>query len=94
MCCRRTPQDYKVTLLCNSEDSRTPAGYVHFSSEEDHPLSSGQDDQRKVRKRNNRPLCRSDSMDKPANEPAKVETSVDMGNDTLMNKQPVDELPE
>ena len=43
---------------------------------------------------NNRPLCRSDSMDRPANEPAKEETSVDMGNDSLMNKQPVDELPE
>ena len=89
-----TPQDYKVTLLCNSDDSRTPLGSVQFSSEEDHPLSSGQDDRRKVCKRNNRPLCRSDLMDRPANEPAKVETSVEMGNDSLMNKQPVDELPE
>ena len=89
-----TLQDYKVTLLCNSDDSRTPVGSVQFSSEEDHPLSSGQDDRRKVRKRNNRPLCRSDSMDRPATEPAKVETSVDMGNDSLMNERPVDELPE
>ena len=82
-----TPQDYKVTLLCNSDDSRTPVGSDQLSSEEDHPLSSGQDDQRKVCKRNNRPLCQSDSMDRPANEPVKVETSVDMGNDSLMNKQ-------
>ena len=89
-----TPQDYRVTLLCNSDDSRTPVGSVQFSSEEDHSLSSGQDDRRKVRKRNNRPLCRSDSMDRPADEPAKVETSVDMENDSLMNKQLVDELPE
>ena len=89
-----TPQDYKVTLLCNSDDSRTPVGSVQFSSEENNPPSSGQDDRRKVRKRNNRPLCRSDSMDRPADEPAKVETSVDMGNDSLMNKQPVDELLE
>ena len=88
-----TPQDYKVTLLCNSDDSRTPVGSVRFSSEEDHPLSSCQDDRRKVHKRNNRPLCQSDSMDRPANEPAKVETSVDMENDSLMNKQP-DELLE
>ena len=34
-----TPQDYKVTLLCNSDYSRTPVGSVQFSSEEDHPLS-------------------------------------------------------
>ena len=89
-----TPQDYKVTLLCNSDDSRTPVGSVQFSSEEDDPLSSGQDDRRKVRNRNNRPLCRSDSRDRPADGPAKVETSVDLANDSLMNKQPVDELPE
>ena len=78
-----TPQDYKVTLLCNSDDSRTPVGSVQFSSKEIDPLSSGQDDRRKVRKHNN-PLCRSDSMDRPANEPAKEEMSVDMGNDSLM----------
>ena len=89
-----TPQDYKITVLCNSDDSRTPMGSVQFSSEEDHPLSSGQDDRRKVRKCSNRPLGRSDLMDRPTDEPAKVETSVDMGNDSLMDKQPVDELPE
>ena len=65
-------------------------GSVQFSSKEDHPLSSGQDDRRKVRQRSNRPLGRSDLMDRPTDEPVKVETLVDMGND----KQPVDELPE
>ena len=60
-----TPQDYKVTLLCDSDDSRTPVGSVQFSSEDDYPLRSGQDDRRKVRKRSNRPLGRSDSMDRP-----------------------------
>ena len=50
-----TPQDYKVTLLCNSDDSRIPVGSVQFSSEEDHPLSTGQNDRRKVRKRSNWP---------------------------------------
>ena len=69
-------------------------GSVQFSSEEDYPLSSGQDDRRKVRKRINRPLGRSDLMDRRTDKPAKVETSVDMGNDSLMDKQPVDELPE
>ena len=81
-----TPQEYKVTLLCNSDDSRTP--------EDDYPLRSGQDDRRKVRKCSNRPLGRSDSMDRPTDEPAKVETLVDMGNDSFIGKQPVDELPE
>ena len=69
-----TPQDYKITVLCNSDDSHTPMGSVQFSSEEDHPLSSGQDDRRKVRKRINRPLGRSDLMNRPTDEPAKVET--------------------
>ena len=89
-----TPQDFKVTLLCNSDDSGTPVGSIVFSSEEDPPLSPGQDDRRKVRKRNIRPLCRSELMNRPANEPAKVEKSVDMKNDSLMDKPPVDELPE
>ena len=83
-----TPQDYKITVFCNSDDSRTQMGSVQFSSEEDHLLSSGQDVRRKVRK------GRSDLMDRPTDEPAKVETSVDIGSDSLMDKQPVDELPE
>ena len=85
-----TPQDYKVALLCNSEDSRTPVGYVRFSSEEDDPLSSGQDDRRRVCKRDNLP----DSRDQSVDGPAKEETTVDLANDALMNKEPIDELPE
>ena len=64
-----TPQDYKITVLCSSNDSRTPVGSVQYSWEEDHPLSSGQDDRRKVRKRSNLPLGRSDSMDQLTGEP-------------------------
>ena len=89
-----TPQDFKVTLLCNSDDSCTPVGSIVFSSEEDPPLSPGQGDRRKVRKRNIRPSGRSELMDRPANEPARVKKSVDMKNDSLMDEAPVDELPE
>ena len=71
------PQDFKVTLLCNSDNSCTPVGSIVFSSEEDDPLSPGQDDWRKVRKRNIRLLGRSEVMDRPTNEPARVEKSVD-----------------
>ena len=56
-----------------------------FSSEEDPPLSTGQGDRRKVRKRNIPPSGRSELMDRPANEPARVEKSVDMKNDSLMD---------
>ena len=89
-----SPQDFKVTLLYESDDSCPPVGSIVFSSDEDHPLSPGQDDWRKVRKRNFRPSSRSELMDRPANEPAKIEKSVDVNNDSLMDKQPVDELPE
>ena len=89
-----TPQDFKVTLLCNSDDSCTPVGSTVFSSEEDPPLSPGRGDQRKVRKRNIRPSGRSELMDRPANEPARVEKSVNMKKDSLMDEPPVDELPE
>ena len=44
--------DYKLTLSYDTEDSITPVGSIVFSSEEDVPLSSGQEDRRKVRKRN------------------------------------------
>ena len=40
------------------------------------------------------PLGRSELMDRPANELARVEKSVDMKNDSLMDEPPVDELPE
>ena len=89
-----TPQDFKVTLLCNTDDSCTPVGSIVFSSEEDTPLNPGQGDRRKVCKRKIRPSGRSELMDRPANEPARVEKSVDMKKDSLMDEPPVDELPE
>ena len=42
-----SPQDFKVTLLYDSEDSCTPVGSIVFSSDEDLPLSPGQEDRRK-----------------------------------------------
>ena len=89
-----TPQDFKVTLLYNSDASCTPVGSIVFSSEEEPPLSPGGDDRRKVRKCNIQPSGRSELMDRPANEPVRVEKSVDKTNDSLMDKPPVDELPE
>ena len=47
--------DYKLTLSYDTEDSITPVGSIVFSSEEDVTLSSGQEDRRKVRKRDPRP---------------------------------------
>ena len=45
-----SPQDFKVTLMCDSEDLCTPVGSIVFSSDEDLPLSPGQEDRRKVRR--------------------------------------------
>ena len=53
-----SPQDFKVTLLYNSEDSCTPVGSIVSSSDEDLPLSPGQEDRRKVRKRDTRVVSR------------------------------------
>ena len=88
-----TPQDYKITLFCDSDDSRTPVGSIQFSSEEEPPLKPRQGDRRKVLKRNNPPICRPESLDRPANEPAGIETSVDIEEDSI-NKQLEDVLPE
>ena len=51
-----SPHDFKVTLLYDSEDSDTPVGSIVFSSDEDAPLNFGQEDRRKVRKRDPRPM--------------------------------------
>ena len=51
-----SPQDFKVTLLYDSKDSCTPVGSIVFSSDEDLPLNPGQEDRRKVRKRDPRPV--------------------------------------
>ena len=39
-----SPQKFKVTLLYTPEDSDTPVGSIVFSSDEDVPLRSGQED--------------------------------------------------
>ena len=43
--------DYKLTMSIETEHSITPVGSIVFSSDEDVPLSSGQEDRRKVRRR-------------------------------------------
>ena len=48
-----SPHDFKGTRLY---DSITPVGSIVFSSGEDVPLSSGQEDRRKVRTRDPRPM--------------------------------------
>ena len=85
------PQDLKVTLLYDSDDLCTPVGSIVFSSDEDLPLCPGQDDRHKVCKRNSRPSSRSELLDRPANEPARIEKSVDMNNDSMTYKPPVDD---
>ena len=60
-----SPHDFKVTRLYDSEDSITPTGSIVFSSDEDVPLSSGQEDRRKVRKRDPRPMNQPGPTDVP-----------------------------
>ena len=43
--------DDKLTLSIETADSITPVGSIVFSSDEDVPLSSGQEDRRNVRRR-------------------------------------------
>ena len=74
-----------MTLLYDSEDSDTRVGSIVFSSDEDVPLSSGQEDRRKVRKRDHRPVSQPVPTDGPASE---------MKTDPLIDKPPADELPE
>ena len=57
------PQDLKVTLLYDSDDSCTPVGSIVFSSDEGLPLIPSQDDRRKVCKQNSRPSSRSELLD-------------------------------
>ena len=93
-----SPQNFKVTLLYDSEDSDTPVGSIVFSSDEDVPLSSGQEDRRKVRKRNSRPVSQPGPTDGPASErtpePTPTEKPVEMKTDPLIDKPAAAELPE
>ena len=59
---------------------RTPhaVGSIVFSSDEDVPLSSGQEDRRKVRKRDPRPMSQPRPTNGPAYEPTTRERPVDV----------------
>ena len=88
-----SPLDFKVTLLYDSEDSITPVGSIVFSSEEEVPLSSGQEDRRKVRKRDPRPMNQPRPTDVPGYEPTSMERSVDVpGYEPTPKERPVDVL--
>ena len=73
-----SPHDFKVTLMYDSEDSVTPVGSIVFSSDEDVPLSSGQEDRRKVRKRDPQPVNEPTPTDVLAYEPTPRERPVDI----------------
>ena len=88
-----SPQDFKVTLLYDSEDSCTPVGSIVFSSNEDLPLSPGQEDRRKVRKRDTRAVSQLGLTDGPASEPTQMERPVETETDSVIDKPPEAELP-
>ena len=93
-----SPQNFKVTLLYDSEDSDTPVGSIVFSSNEDVLLSSGQEDRCKVRKHDSRPVSRPGPTDGPASErtpePTPTEQPVEIKTDPLVDKLPAAVLPE
>ena len=93
-----SPQNFKVTLLYDSEDSNTTVGSIEFSSDEDIPLNPGQKDRRKVRKRDPGPVNQPELTDGPASEPKPEpmprERPVKMKSDSLIDKPPAAELPE
>ena len=88
-----SPRDFKVTRSYDSEDSCTPVGSTVFSSDEDLPLSDGQEDRRKVRKCDTQPLSQPGLIDGPATEPTPGERPDGTKTDSLMDKPPEVELP-
>ena len=70
--------DYKLTLSYDTEDSITPVGSIVFSSEEDVPLSSGQEDRRKVRKQDPRQKDQPGPTEVPKYVPKPRERPVDV----------------
>ena len=68
-------------------------GSIVFSSDENIPLSPGQEDRRKVRKRDTQPLSQPGLIDGPAIEPTPGERPVGTKTDSLMDKPPEAELP-
>ena len=86
-----SPHDFKVTLTYDSEDLDTPVGSIVFSSDEDVPLSSGQEDRRKVRKRDPRPVSQPRPTNGPAYEPTISERPVDGPKyEPTLRERPVD----
>ena len=79
-----------MTLLY---DSCTPVGSIVFSSDEHLPLSPGQEDRRKVRKRDTRPVSQPGLTDGPTTEPTAMERPVETKTDSLIDKPPEAELP-
>ena len=87
-----SPHDFKVTLLYDLEDSITPVGSIVFSSDEDVPLSSGQEDRRKVRKRDPRPMNQPGPTEVPEYEPLPRERPGDVPvYEPTPQERPVDE---
>ena len=83
-----SPHDFKVTLLYDLEDPDTPVGSIVFSSDEDVLLSPGQEDRRKVRKRDPRPVYQPGPTDGRASEPTPMERPVETKTDSLIDKPP------
>ena len=95
--------DYKLKLSYDTEDSITPVGSIVFSSDKDVPLSSGQEDRRKVRKRDPRqndqpgptefpeyvPTPREGPVDVPVYKPTPRDRPVD---GPTLRVRPVDDL--
>ena len=73
-----SPHDFKVTLLYDSANLITPVGSIVFSSEEDVPLSSGQEDRRKVCKPDPRPMKQPRLTDVKGLEPTPRERLADV----------------
>ena len=83
---------YKLTLSYDTEDSITPVGSIVFSSEEDVPLSSGQEDRRKVCKCDPRPRGQPRPTDIPEYVPKPRERPVDVPvYEPTPRERPVDE---
>ena len=70
-----------------------PSGSIVFSSDEDLPLSPGEEDRRKVRKRDTQPLSQPGLIDGLATEPTPRERPVETKTDLLLDKPPEAELP-
>ena len=89
--------DYKLTMPIETAHSITPVGSIVFSSDDDVPLSSGQEDRRKVRRqdpcRNDRveyvPKPRERPVDIPIYKPTPRDRPVD---GPIIGVRPVDDL--